>query len=143
MVDGASPGPPRGIPDDVSIGRLYILRSVYLLLVAGGFLVVPAALIDPEPPVRGTFPSMLAGLWLCAFVGLRYPLQMLPILLFELASKIIWMVVYGVPQFATGITTQQTRDLLQIAAGPLLLAAVIPWTYVYRHYVKQPAARWR
>ena len=36
-----------------------------------------------------------------------------------------------------------TEDFQNIAFGVILMPIVIPWGYVYRHYVKQPGARWR
>ena len=38
---------------------------------------------------RGVIPSLLGGVWLQAFIGLKYPLQMLPLLVFEFAWKTI------------------------------------------------------
>jgi hypothetical protein len=87
---------------------------------------------------------MLAGMWLLACFGLRYPLQMLPILLFELAWKTIWVVDYGLPQRMAGVNTPVFNDDFKaIAYAPLLLILVIPWGYVWRHYVKKPGERWR
>ena len=127
----------------MSLARLYVLRAFYLILIVGGFFVVLPALTDPEPTGHGMFPSMLAVLWVCALIGLRYPLQMLPILLFEFASKIVWLIAYALPQWTAGARAPQSReDLLAVGAGLLLLAAVIPWTYLYRHYLQRPAARW-
>jgi hypothetical protein len=40
--------------------------------------------------------------WLLAFVGLRYPLQMLPLLLFEFVWKTMWMIAFGLPQWFSG-----------------------------------------
>ena len=74
---------------DVSLVRLYVLRATYLLLVVGlGATIVPL-LLSHEPMTRGVIPSLLGAVWLLAFVGLRYPLQMLPLLLFELAWSIL------------------------------------------------------
>ena len=36
-----------------------------------------------------------------------------------------------------------TEDFQSIAFGVILMPIVIPWGYVYRHYIRQPAARWR
>jgi hypothetical protein len=36
-----------------------------------------------------------------------------------------------------------TEDFQNIAFGVILMPIVIPWGYVYRHYIRQPAARWR
>ena len=71
--------------NEVSLARLYVLRAMYLLLVIGGAIVFLPQLIGHEPTARGVIPSMLGGLWVLACFGLRYPLHMLPILLFELA----------------------------------------------------------
>src|SRR4051812_19663697 len=99
-------------------------------------------LIGHEPTARGVIPSMLGALWALACFGLRYPLQMLPILLFELVWKTIWLIDYGLPQWRAGVhTTQFTEDLKAIALGVVLIP-IIPWEYVFRHYLKKPGARW-
>jgi hypothetical protein len=87
-----SPVAPAPIESEVSLARLYVLRAMYLVLVIAGGIVFLPQLIGHEPTARGVIPSMLAGMWVLACFGLRYPLQMLPILLFELAWKTIWLV---------------------------------------------------
>jgi len=134
---------PAHVESEVSLARLYALRAMYLLLVIGGAIVFLPQLIGHEPTARGVIPSMLAGVWVLACFGLRYPLQMLPLLLFELVWKTIWLIDYGLPQRIAGVNTAQfTEDFKAIALGPLLLIPIIPWGYVFRHYLKKPGARW-
>ena len=130
--------------DEVSLVRLYVLRATYLLLVVGlGLMIVPE-LFSHEPMARGVIPSLLGAVWLLAFVGLRYPLQMLPLLMFEFAWKTIWLIAYGLPQWSSGqLPPTFAEDFTAIAAGVILMPIVIPWVYVYRHYVKQKGTRWR
>ncbi len=60
---------------------------MYLLLAVGlGASNLPE-LISHGLTSRGVIPSMLGGIWLLALLGLRYPLQMLPLLMFECAWK--------------------------------------------------------
>jgi len=135
---------PAHVESEVSLARLYALRAMYLLLVIGGAIVFLPQLIGHEPTARGVIPSMLAGVWVLACFGLRYPLQMLPLLLFELVWKTIWLIDYGLPQWRAGVSTPVFKDDFKaIALGPLVFILVIPWGYVFRHYLKKPAARWR
>ena len=139
-----SPPAPAHIEGKASLTRLYALRAMYLLLIIGGAIVFLPQLIRHEPTARGVIPSMLAGVWVLACFGIRYPLQMLPLLLFELVWKTIWLIDYGVPQRMAGVsTTQFTEDFKAIALGPVLLIPIIPWGYVYRHYLKKLGERWQ
>jgi hypothetical protein len=128
----------------VSLARIYVLRATYLLLVIGlGAMIVPDVVSHPVIS-RGVIPSLLGAVWVLAFVGLKYPLEMLPLLMFEFAWKSIWMVAYGLPQWSAGqLPPTFAEDFFNIGLGVILMPLVIPWGYVYRHYVKQPAARWR
>jgi hypothetical protein len=138
-----SPSAAIPVESEVSLTRLYVLRAMYLVLVIGGGIMFLPQLVGHEPTARGVIPSMLAGMWLLACFGLRYPLQMLPILLFELAWKTIWLIDYGLPQRMAGVHTAQfSEDFFAIAMGVILIP-VIPWGYVFRHYVKKPSDRWR
>ena len=138
-----SPAAPASVESEVSLVRLYVLRAMYLVLAIGGGIAFLPQLIGHEPTARGVIPSMLAGMWLLACFGLRYPLQMLPILLFELAWKTIWLVDYGLPQWMAGVNKPVFKeDFKMIALGPVIFILVIPWGYVYRHYLKNPGTRW-
>lgn len=133
-----------GAEGEVSLVRLYVLRATYLLLVVGLGLTIVPALITHEPTARGVIPSLLGGLWLLAFLGLRYPAQMLPLLMFEFAWKAIWMLDFGFPQWFTGQRPPTFGDdFFAIALGVILMPIVIPWRFVWRHYVKAPSTRWR
>lgn len=141
----ASVSPPseRAADGEVSLFRLYVLRAMYLLLVIGlGAMIVPEIISHPLAR-RGVIASLLGGIWLLAFLGLRYPMEMLPLLLFELSWKLIWLIAYGLPQWSGGERPPTfAEDFFNIGWGMILLL-VIPWPYVWRHYVKRPATRWR
>jgi hypothetical protein len=132
------------VVQEVSLVRIYVLRATYLLLVIGlGGMIVPEVVSHPVIS-RGVIPSLLGAVWVLAFVGLKYPLKMLPLLMFEFAWKSIWMLAYGLPQwYASQLPATFAEDSFTIGVGVILMPLVIPWGYVYRHYVKQSGARWR
>ena len=133
-----------GTEGDVSIARLYVLRATYLLLVVGLAMLIGPQLISHAPTARGVIPSLLGAVGLLALIGLKYPLQMLPLLMFELAWKALWLLAFGIPQWSAGqMPPTLAEDFFNIAFGVILMPIVIPWGYVWRHYVKASAARWR
>jgi hypothetical protein len=129
---------------EVSLVRLYVLRAAYLLLVIGiGAMILPEIVSHPLAS-RGVIASLLCAVWALAFLGLRYPLEMLPVLMFEFVWKAIWMIAYGLPQWTSGqLPPTFAEDFFNIAFGVLLMPLVIPWGYVWRRYGRRPGARWR
>ena len=143
-ADSASPSTTARRDSEVPLWRLYLLRAMFLVFAAGGFFVHPQWLIDPSPTNRGMILGFTGGLWVMSFFGLRYPLQMLPIFLLEFVFKTMWLLRFGLPQWMAGRDDPQlSEDLILIGGGPILFGLIIPWGYVWRHYFKAPAERWR
>ena len=108
-----------------------------------GGMIVPDVVSHPVIS-RGVIPSLLGAMWVLSFVGLKYPLEMLPLLMFEFAWKSIWMLAYGLPQWYAGqLPATFAEDSFNIGVGVILMPLVIPWGYVYRHFLKKSGARWR
>jgi hypothetical protein len=129
---------------EVPLWRLYVLRAGFLVFAVAGFFVHPQWLIAPSPTNRGMILAFTGGLWVMSFFGLRYPLQMLPIFLFEFVFKTMWLLRFGLPQWRAGrVDPQLSEDLILIGASPILLILIVPWGYVWRHYIKEPSERWR
>jgi hypothetical protein len=134
---------------DVSLIHLYLLRAGYLLLAVGlGLTVWPAliqrvAWIPTLCPWNGIGNSLLAALSLLALVGLRYPLKMLPLLLFELTWKSIWLSSVALPVWTThgpiGADMQQT---IQACLMAVIFPLIIPWRYVFATFAQQAGDRW-
>lgn len=130
---------------EVSTFRLYLLRAMYLLLVVGlGMMIWPLILSHPlqVEHMRGVVRSLLGAVALLAILGIRYPLQMLPLLFFELVWKAIWLLSFGLPLWRADAFTAGTRQTWVDCLFGLILLVVIPWGYVWRHYVTRPGDRW-
>ena len=130
----------------VSLPRLYLLRFGYVVVAVGLVLTKWPLLINhdvPWPLIEGVETCMLVALSLLSFLGLRYPLQMLPILLFELAWKLIWVTVVVLPLWIAHQLDSATLDVFYSCLVVLIVLAVIPWRYVVAHYVTKPGDPWR
>jgi len=147
MSTTAAPASPISMQRPVSevpLWRLYLLRAMFLVFVIGGFFAHLPWLFDPDLSRRGMLDCMLVGLWVMSFFGLRYPLQMLPIFIYEFAWKTIWLFTFGLPKWVAGqVDPQLSQDIILIGLGPIVFGLIIPWGYVWRHYLKQPSERWR
>ena len=127
--------------------RLYLLRAAYLLMVIGlAAMIWPLILQGHEgvEHMRGVSRALLGAIGLLAVLGLRYPVQMLPLLLFEFTWKVIWLATYGLPRLADGTLDAAHRaSLFDCGFGVVLMLVVIPWGHVWRNYVRRPGDRWR
>lgn len=132
---------------EVSTFRLYLLRATYLLIVVGlGFQIWPGLLHPPRDleHMRGVVRSLLGAVSLLAALGIRHPLKMLPLLIFEFVWKSIWIVAFGLPRWATDELDPNTGETLKSCLmGIVLFPLATPWRYVLTHYVKAPGDRWR
>ena len=130
----------------VSLPRLYFLRAGYLVMAVGLVLTKWPLLLDhpqPWPLMEGVETCMLVALSLLSFLGLRYPLKMLPILLFELGWKAIWVAVVVLPLWTADQLDPATLRVFYSCLVVLIVAAVVPWRHVVRQYVSQQGDPWR
>ena len=86
---------------------------------------------------------LLAALSLLSAMGLRYPLKMLPLLLFELAWKLIWLARVALPLWRAGKVDDALVGNTVATAAVVLVAVAIPWRYVVAQYIRAPGDRWR
>jgi hypothetical protein len=132
-------------PDDgVSRVRLVALRALYAFIVLGQALFIwPAFLARlPDPAhYHGVAMTMLAAFSILCVLGIRYPLQMLPVLLWELLWKAMWLLLIALPRWAGGTMDAATARTAAESAAVVLALLAVPWGYVLRNYVKKPAER--
>ena len=131
---------------DVSLTRLYALRAAYLFLVVGlAATVWPLVINHPPqwPLMNSVVCSLLAAVSVLAAVGIRYPLQMLPVLLFEIVWKTIWLVAVALPLWSANRIDARTWATVTDCLTVAILIPVIPWHFVISHYVTKRGDRWR
>lgn len=128
----------------VSPLRLWVMRAFYLFMAVGiGATVWPLIIGHPAdlPRMTGVALALLGTIGLLALLGLRYPLQMLPLLLFELIWKAVWLAAFALPRWLGGSLDEGMRTtMFETSLGAMLLL-VIPWRYVFHHYARKPAER--
>ena len=131
---------------EVSLVRLYTLRAAYLVLALGlGTYIWPSVISHTNEfaMANGIRFALLAGLGATAVLGLRYPLQMLPLLLFELTWMAIYLAAFAVPLWSAHQINATTAEDIQSVLMVVIFLPLIPWRYVFAHYVLKPGDRWR
>jgi hypothetical protein len=148
-VDLAADGAPPTIASrSLPTYRLNIMRIGYLVMGIGLAVVkwplfVRDGGVASLPVYEGVVAALLTSMGLLALLGLRYPVQLLPILLLESLWKVIWLAAVGVPHLIAGDLDAQTSTVLGNVSLVVIILLVIPWDYVWKHYVHAPEAPWR
>lgn len=129
----------------VSLFRLYLLRATYLFTAGGIVAYIWPMIIDHRlslPLMTGVGWSMLGAVSILAALGLRYPLQMLPVLLFELIWKVIWLAAFALPLWrADQVDAATAQSIFECSLAVIIIIAV-PWPYVFQNYLARRGDRW-
>jgi hypothetical protein len=130
---------------DVSLLRLYALRIVYLIVAAlMGSQIWPLIFHHrPWELMHGVAVCMLAAVTALCVLGIRYPLQMLPLLFVEMVWKATWLLSVAYPLWTQHQIDADTAETVNACLMGVIFPIVIPWRYVFDNYVRAPGARWR
>ena len=131
---------------EVSLFRLYTLRAAYFVMAAGlGVFIWPAVIhhTNEFAAAQGVRIALLAGLGATAALGLRYPVQMLPVLLFELIWKAIYLIAFALPLWSAHQINAAMAEDIRAVLMAVIFIPLIPWRYVFAHYVLKHGDRWK
>jgi hypothetical protein len=129
----------------LALWQVNLLRVGYLVMGGGLAVYKWPLLFDHEPwtLAEGTVECLLVGMSLLALLGLRYPVRMLPILIFEVTWKLIWLGVVVLPLWLDDHLDAATREQIGKVLWVAIVVAVIPWRYVLTTYVMAAGDPWR
>ncbi|MEU8225806.1 hypothetical protein [Kribbella sp. NPDC048915] len=120
--------------------RLNLLRFGYLFMGLG-----LATVKWPLLPRAHTLPlyesvtlCLLTAMSLLALLGLRYPIQLLPVLVLEVLWKVLWLGLVALPRAVTGTLDPATQDVIVNCAFIVVIIPTIPWSALLRPY-RRPA----
>jgi hypothetical protein len=143
--DDRTPGPRVG-GHELSVRRLNVMRFAYAFIGIGLAVVKwPVVIRDAQslPVPEGVVACLLTGMSLMALLGLRYPVRMLPILLFEVTWKVIWISAVAIPNLVSDDLNAEARDVLVNCSLVVVVLAVVPWRYVWTSFARTPGDSWR
>ncbi len=150
----ASPSPARGLglqlrsmlgPDaehyeGVARINVYLLRLLFVLM----FLVLGRDTWtqvlthegpwDPDEAVAWT---VFASFSVLAVLGIVRPLKMLPLVLLEIAYKVLWLILVAYPLWSTNQLAGSPAESRTYSFVWVALAIIaMPWKYAFDHYVR-------
>ena len=136
----------RSAARELSLFRLYTLRVAYLIMAGGlGVFIWPSVIrhSNDYAIAHGAEVAMLAGLGAVAALGIRYPVQMLPLLLFEVTWKAIYLVAFAYPAWSAHQVTPAMAEDIKAVSFVVILLPLIPWRYVFTQYVVKHGDLWK
>jgi hypothetical protein len=96
----------------------------------------------PWDPANSAAWFMWGSCSVISFIGIRRPLKMLPIVLFEIVYKTAWLIVVAYPLYQrnelTGSPAEEMAHNFMLVVLPIV---AMPWRYFFRTYIvdKRPA----
>ncbi|GIF23239.1 hypothetical protein BJ973_000405 [Actinoplanes tereljensis] len=129
----------------LALWRLNLLRIGYLVM-GVGLVVVKWPLLFADRSwglAEGTVECLLVAMSVLALFGLRHPQRMLPILLFEVAWKLLWLGVFALPPWLDNQLDSGTREQAGTILWVVIIIVVIPWRHVFTQYVLASGQPWR
>jgi hypothetical protein len=119
--------------------NIYLLRLLFLLVVAFVASDSWSAILKHEGPwdhVRAAAVCMWAAYSVLSVFGLISPLKWLPIVMFEIFYKIIWLAIVAYPLWSTNqLAGSPAEGMTRAFVWVVLPIVAMPWAYAFRTYV--------
>lgn len=124
----------------LSTFRLTLLRFCYAVLVVGLSLRYAPVFLEGLhniPRMDGVVVALLGAMGLLAIAGLFSPVRMLPLLVFEIAWKAIWVTAVAFPKWLDGTLDEGFLSILINCSVVLPFVVIVPWRYVAANFLGQ------
>jgi len=119
--------------------QIYLMRLGFLLVIVLVGNIAWSNILTHEgdwDALQAVALSMWAGCSVLSVFGLINPLRWIPLVLFEIAYKSIWLVVVAYPMWSTGQLAGSRAEGIALSFLPVILPILaMPWGYVLRTYV--------
>ncbi len=119
--------------------NIYLLRVLYFLMLA--FMATDAwkMIFTHEGPLdrfRGIAVCVWAAYGTLSLFGLIHPLKWLPIVLFMIFYKTLWLIVVAYPLWRTNqLAGSPSDEMANIFIAAPFLILIVPWKYVFNTYI--------
>src|SRR5262249_15846070 len=86
-------------------------------------------------PVRAAAFCMWASYAGLSIIGVFHPLKMLPIVLFEIVYKVLWLVIVAYPLWSTGqLWGSPAEHMAKVFVWVVFPIVAMPWRYAFKVY---------
>jgi hypothetical protein len=125
--------------DGVRPVNVYLLRLLFFLVVVFVASDSWSTILKHEGPwdhVKAAAICMWAAYSVLSIFGLINPLRWLPIVMFEIFYKIIWLVIVAYPLWSTNrLAGSPAAEMTYAFVWVILPIVAMPWGYAFRTYV--------
>ena len=119
--------------------NIYLLRLLFLLV----FLFVGydswTSILTHRGPwdhVRAAALCMWGSYALLSLLGIFHPLKMLPLVLFEILYKVVWLIIVAYPLWSTHqLANSPAKEMTNAFLWVVLPIVAMPWKYALDTYV--------
>jgi hypothetical protein len=119
--------------------NIYLLRLLFLLVflfVGYDSWIYIFRYEAPGDHVRAAAYCMWGAYSLISLIGVLYPLKLLPLVLFEIVYKVVWLMIVAYPLWRIGELAGSPAEGMTAAFLWVVLPIIaMPWTYFMRIYV--------
>ena len=119
--------------------NIYLLRVLYFLMFVGVALQTWSTIIKHQGPWDHT-KAVAFCVWAAyptlSIFGLLRPLRWLPIVIFMIFYKTLWVAVVAYPLWRAGtLAGSPAEEMAHIFVWAPVIILIVPWIYVFKNYV--------
>ena len=119
--------------------NIYLLRLLYALMFVGVAFEAWGTIINHQGPwdhTKAVAWCVWAAYPTLSIFGLMRPLRWLPIVIFMIFYKTLWVIVVAYPLWRVGALAGSPADeMAHVFVWAPVITLIVPWVYVFKHYV--------
>jgi hypothetical protein len=119
--------------------NIYLLRLIYFLMLIGVATDAWSGIFTHQGPWdhhRAMNTAVWAAYTTLGFFGLINPLRWLPIVIFMIFYKTLWLIMVALPLWKAGaLAGSPAEEMARVYMGAPLIILFVPWIYVFKNYV--------